>query len=89
MYIVSLDCFFLGEETLIMMTKDFDPILEFPCHSEEFGEGVFTVSFIIIHAVSFSNFSFQTLSSLLIMLNHEHPISLKIIIQHYKKQLKG
>jgi len=62
-----------------MMTKDFDPILEFPCHSEEFGEGVFTVSFIIILAVSFSNFSFQTLSSSLIMLNHERPISLQII----------
>lgn len=30
---------FTGEETLIMMTKDFDPISEFPCHSEEFGEG--------------------------------------------------
>ena len=30
---------FAGEETLIMMTKDFDPISEFPCHSEEFGEG--------------------------------------------------
>jgi len=43
---VGLDCscfFFSGEETLIMMTKDFDPILEFPCHSEEFGEGVFSV----------------------------------------------
>ena len=26
-----------------MMTKDFDPISEFPCHSEEFGEGVFIV----------------------------------------------
>ena len=23
-----------------MMTKDFDPISEFPCHSEEFGEGI-------------------------------------------------
>ena len=29
-----------GEETLIMMTKDFDPISEFPFHSEEFGEGM-------------------------------------------------
>jgi len=45
-YSVGLDCscfFFSGEETVIMMTKDFDPILEFPCHSEEFGEGVFSV----------------------------------------------
>lgn len=31
---------FPGEETLIMMTKDFDPISEFPFHSEEFGEGM-------------------------------------------------
>ena len=30
---------FPGEETLIMMTKDFDPISEFPFHSEDFGEG--------------------------------------------------
>ena len=39
-----------------MMTKDFDPISEFPCHSEEFGEGVLIVS--MSHAVSFSNFAF-------------------------------
>lgn len=31
---------FPGEETLIMMTKYFDPISEFPFHSEEFGEGM-------------------------------------------------
>ena len=36
---------FTGEETLIMMTKDFDPISEFPCHSEEFGEGTWTSVF--------------------------------------------
>ncbi|XP_020621181.1 elongator complex protein 1-like isoform X1 [Orbicella faveolata] len=34
----ELVVFMTGEETVIMMTKDFDPILEFPCHSEEFGE---------------------------------------------------
>ncbi|XP_078368242.1 elongator complex protein 1-like isoform X2 [Oculina patagonica] len=34
----ELVVFMTGEETLIMMTKDFDPISEFPCHSEEFGE---------------------------------------------------
>lgn len=28
-----------GEETLIIMTKDFDAVCEFPFHSEEFGEG--------------------------------------------------
>ena len=30
---------FTGENTLIMMTKDFDPISEFSIHSEEFGSG--------------------------------------------------
>ncbi|KAJ7339624.1 hypothetical protein OS493_006029 [Desmophyllum pertusum] len=34
----ELVVFMTGEETLIMMTKDFDPISEFPCHPEEFGE---------------------------------------------------
>ncbi|XP_073242058.1 elongator complex protein 1-like [Porites lutea] len=34
----ELVVFMTGEETLIMMTKDFDPISEFPFHSEEFGE---------------------------------------------------
>ena len=27
--------------TLIVMTRDFDPINEFPIHTEEFGEGIF------------------------------------------------
>ena len=49
---------FPGEETLIMMTKDFDPISEFPFHSEEFGEGMpsleymltfYTISYFHLH----------------------------------------
>lgn len=34
----ELVVFMTGEETLIIMTKDFDAICEFPFHSEEFGE---------------------------------------------------
>ena len=52
-YTVSV-FFFSGEETLIMMTKDFDPISEFSCHSEEFGEGVYKISAAL-------QFYFQTL----------------------------
>lgn len=50
----GLFLFFSGEETLIMMTKDFDPISEFPCHSEEFGEGVFIVSMFIFQTLPFT-----------------------------------
>ena len=31
-----------------MMTKDFDPISEFPFHSDEFGEGVCIKFFVAI-----------------------------------------
>ena len=31
---------FVGQDTLIMMTRDFDPILEVPIHATEFGEGM-------------------------------------------------
>lgn len=30
-----------GQDTLIMMTREFDPITEKPLHPEEFGEGGF------------------------------------------------
>ena len=62
-----------------MMTKDFDPISEFPCHSEEFGEGVFIVSMLL--AVFLSNFPFQTLSSLLTILSKSRSLQIIMNIQ--------
>lgn len=35
----DLAVFVTGEENLLLMTKDFDPICETPAHPEEFGEG--------------------------------------------------
>jgi hypothetical protein len=35
MYVIT----FSGENTIIMMTREFDPVTEFPIHSTEFGEG--------------------------------------------------
>lgn len=31
---------FSGQETIIMMTKDFEPITEVGIHQDDFGEGV-------------------------------------------------
>lgn len=37
------DCFlFTGQETIIMMTKDFEPITEVGIHQDDFGEGTLT-----------------------------------------------
>ena len=35
-----MNIFRAGQDTLIMMTRDFDPILEVPIHPTEFGEGM-------------------------------------------------
>lgn len=37
------DCsLFTGQETIIMMTKDFEPITEVGIHQDDFGEGTLT-----------------------------------------------
>ena len=40
--ISNISPFLLENNTLIVMTRDFDPINEFPIHTEEFGEGIFS-----------------------------------------------
>ena len=40
-YHVVVDC--LGEGKIILMNKDFDPVLEVPIWSEVFSEGQFSV----------------------------------------------
>ena len=54
---------FTGEESLIMMTKDFDPISEFPCHSEEFGEGTCSSVFSIFKIILFIFVKFTFIAS--------------------------
>ena len=36
-----------------MMTKDFDPISEFPFHSEEFGEGMPSLEYMLTYIFSY------------------------------------
>lgn len=46
---------FAGQETIIMMTKDFEPITEVGIHQDDFGEG--TVALRVIILLLYSNFS--------------------------------
>ena len=34
---------FPGQETLILMTREFDPLMEFPMHPDAFGEGMIVI----------------------------------------------
>ena len=43
-----------------MMTKDFDPISEFPFHSEEFGEGTPSMEYMLTFYTAISYFDLKS-----------------------------
>ena len=40
---------FPGQETLILMTREFDPLMEFPMHPDAFGEGMIMIYDFYVH----------------------------------------
>ena len=49
--VIMFLCLLTGEESIILMTKDFDPITEFPIHTSEFGEGLLLLKDVATYSI--------------------------------------